>query len=78
MAGREYGYNGKKIAEFLRRAPAAVTGYEAGNTFPSTNLTNTHFTGIQKPTGSWHANPAISLCMACTPSDTMGQMGQWT
>ena len=27
LAGREYGYKGKEIAEFLRKDPAAVTGY---------------------------------------------------
>jgi predicted transcriptional regulator len=27
LAGREYGYKGKEIAEFLGKDPAAVTGY---------------------------------------------------
>jgi len=27
LAGREYGYRGKEIAEFLGKDPAAVTGY---------------------------------------------------
>ena len=27
LAGREYGYEGKGIAEFLGKDPAAVTGY---------------------------------------------------
>ncbi len=31
LAGREYGYKGKEIAEFLGRDPAAVTGYLRGS-----------------------------------------------
>jgi len=27
LVGREYGYKGKEVAEFLRKDPAAVTGY---------------------------------------------------
>jgi len=30
LVGREYGYKGKEIAEFLRKDPAAVTGYLRG------------------------------------------------
>ena len=31
LAGREYGYKGREIAEFMGKDPAAVTGYLKGS-----------------------------------------------